>query len=120
MKIPYVIPIAVGLLCSPLSAISVACGAIIYYVLKLFVDSAPTYSAIDAKDITEKLRFLIELLLKNKAMLVVAGAFGITVVIVTHNAKLADCAEHLIRIVDGEIVEDVRQENPLSPDEVEW
>jgi len=104
MKIPYVIPIAVGLLCSPLSAISVACGAIIYYVLKLFVDSAPTYSAIDAKDITEKLRFLIELLLKNKAMLVVAGAFGITVVIVWFIRRLSIEHSWLIAIVAGAMI----------------
>ena len=104
MKIPYVIPIAVGLLCSPLSAISVACGAIIYYVLKFFVDSAPTFSAIDAKDITEKLRFLIEGLLKNKSMLVVAGAFGITVVIVWFIRRLSIEHSWLIAIVAGAMI----------------
>lgn len=104
MKIPYVIPIAVGLLCSPLSAISVACGVIIYYVLRIFVDSAPTISAIDPKDITEKLRFLIEALLKNKAMLVIAGAFGITVIVVWFIRRLSIEHAWTIAIVAGAMI----------------
>ena len=33
LKIPYVIPVAVGLLATPLAAISVACGTVVYYML---------------------------------------------------------------------------------------
>ena len=46
--------------------------------------------------------------------------YKITVILVTHNAKIADCAERLIRIADGKIVEDKYNDHPLSPDEIEW
>lgn len=82
MKMPYVIPIAVGLVCSPLSAISVAVGVIVYYVLGTIVNCAPSISAMDDKDITGKILFLMDNLLKNKAMLIIAFSFAVTVVIV--------------------------------------
>lgn len=43
-----------------------------------------------------------------------------TVIIVTHNAKIADCAERLLRISDGKIIEDKINQNPIKPEEVEW
>ena len=82
LKIPYVIPIAVGLLGSPLSAVSVACGVIIYYVLTTLTGSAPAIAAMDEKEYVEKIKFLVDALLGNKAMLVIAGAFAVTVIVV--------------------------------------
>ncbi|MBR6477303.1 MAG: hypothetical protein IKS85_02535, partial [Lachnospiraceae bacterium] len=82
MKMPYVVPIAVGLLGSPLSAISVACGVIVYYVLKTFVGCAPTLVAMDKSDIVGRVTYLMENLLKNKPMLVIAGSFAVTVIVV--------------------------------------
>ena len=82
LKIPYVIPIAVGLLCGPLSAISVASGVIIYYVLTTLVGCAPTISAMGEKEYSDKIKFMLESLLSNKSMLVIAAAFAITVLVV--------------------------------------
>ena len=43
-----------------------------------------------------------------------------TVITVTHNAKIADCASRLIRIGDGKIIEDVHNDHPKKPEEVIW
>lgn len=43
-----------------------------------------------------------------------------TVIIVTHNAKIADCAQRLIRISDGKIASDEINPNPIRPEDVEW
>lgn len=43
-----------------------------------------------------------------------------TVIIVTHNAKIADCADRLIRISDGSIIENEKNENPKRVEEIEW
>ena len=43
-----------------------------------------------------------------------------TVVIVTHNSKLADAADKLIRIKNGKIEEVVINESPLDINEIEW
>lgn len=80
LKIPYVIPIVVGLIGDPVSAVSVACGVIVYYLLTMMVGCAPTIRTMD--DYSEKLRYLIENLMENKSAVVVAASFAVTVVVV--------------------------------------
>ena len=43
-----------------------------------------------------------------------------TVILVTHNADIAKCADKVIRMKNGKIREIYRNENPLSVKEVEW
>lgn len=43
-----------------------------------------------------------------------------TIVVVTHNAKLAEVADRVIRLSDGHIVGDERVIGPRSPEEIEW
>lgn len=46
--------------------------------------------------------------------------FKTTIIIVTHNSKLADIATHLIRIKDGNIIEDKINEKKIDVDNLEW
>ncbi len=46
--------------------------------------------------------------------------FGTTVIVVTHNAKLAALADRVIRLSDGEIREDSTNDTPLKAGEIEW
>ena len=80
LKIPYAMPIVVGLVGDPVSAVSVACGVIIYYLLTMVVGCAPTLRTME--DLADKLRYLIENLLSNKSALVIAASFAVTVVVV--------------------------------------
>ncbi|MBQ7371662.1 MAG: ABC transporter ATP-binding protein [Blautia sp.] len=43
-----------------------------------------------------------------------------TVIIVTHNADIAKCADKVIRMKNGKVREIVKNEHPLSVEEVEW
>ncbi|MDE6274607.1 MAG: ATP-binding cassette domain-containing protein, partial [Clostridiales bacterium] len=43
-----------------------------------------------------------------------------TIIVVTHNAKLAQVADRVIRLSDGKIVENSVNENPLRAGEIEW
>lgn len=43
-----------------------------------------------------------------------------TVLIVTHNAAIAGMADRVLRMRDGRIVADERNENPLDPSALEW
>jgi hypothetical protein len=79
LKIPYVVPIAVGLLCVPSSAVSVGCGISVYYLLELVAESAPNIRTMGDEDALAKIRMLVENFLANKAMLVIIAAFAITV-----------------------------------------
>ena len=43
-----------------------------------------------------------------------------TVIIVTHNGALSLLADHVLRIRDGKIIEDIHNEEPRSIEEIEW
>lgn len=45
---------------------------------------------------------------------------GKTVIIVTHNSALAEMGDHLLRIRNGRIQEDRRNENPKDIKDIEW
>lgn len=45
---------------------------------------------------------------------------GKTVILVTHNADIAKCADKVIRMKNGKIKEIQRNEHPVSVREVEW
>ncbi len=45
---------------------------------------------------------------------------GRTVIIVTHNTPIAGMADRVIRMRSGRIIEITENENPLSPERVEW
>ncbi len=82
LGVPYIMPVAMGLLGGPASAVSVACGVVVYYLLLIVTENASTINTMEADDITGKIRLLIDALLDNKAMLVMAVAFAITVLVV--------------------------------------
>lgn len=82
LKIPYVMPVALGLLGGPASIISVSCGTIVYYIIKFMSDNISTFSATDAETGSLKLKIMIDGIIQNKAMLVTVIVFAITLLIV--------------------------------------
>jgi putative ABC transport system ATP-binding protein len=45
---------------------------------------------------------------------------GTTVLVITHNAAIADCADRVVRMADGLIAREWRNEGRRSPGEVAW
>ena len=45
---------------------------------------------------------------------------GMTVIIVTHNAALADMADRVIRFKSGKVIDQVRNSNPTPIEQIEW
>ena len=45
---------------------------------------------------------------------------GMTVLLVTHNAVIADMADRVIRLRDGRVVDDLVNSSPLGADQLEW
>lgn len=88
-KMPYVAPIAVGLLCGPGSLVSVGCGVAVYYLLQTIIDSAPNIRTMGEEDTLAKIRMVVESIVANKAMAVMIAAFAITVLAVYFIRRLS-------------------------------
>lgn len=82
LKIPYVMPIAAGLVCGPASMVSVGCGVGVYYLLKTVVDNFSAFSTMGDDSELEKLRLMIDGILGNREMFVMIVSFAITVLVV--------------------------------------
>ncbi len=82
MKIPYVIPISMGLVGTPASAVSVACGVMVYYMLHYVIQNATVIAAMVDEERTARFKFLIDGLLSNKEMVITIAAFAVTVILV--------------------------------------
>lgn len=104
LKVPYIMPVVMGLLGTPASAVSVGCGVVVYYLLLAVTSNAPTINTMSAADTTAKLRLLIEALMKNKAMMVMVVAFAITVVAVYMIRRMSVDYSWTIAMIAGVIL----------------
>ena len=82
LKIPFAVPIVVGLLCGPSSVVSVACGVVAYYVIHYVKTNASMIMSLDADNTISKFRYVVDGLLADKAMMVVIISFCATTIIV--------------------------------------
>ncbi len=76
---------------------------------KLLLCDEPT-GALDSKTGVSIIKLLKKINKENQT----------TVIIVTHNANIADVADRVIRIHDGKIIEDYFNEHVKDPEEIVW
>lgn len=105
LKLPYVMPVAMGLIGTPASCVSVGCGVVVYYLLQTVITNAPTINSMGAEEATAKLRLLIDGMLGNKAMLVMIAAFAITVIVVYLIRRMSVDHSWTIAMVAGIMIE---------------
>lgn len=105
LKLPYVMPVAMGLIGTPASCVSVGCGVVVYYLLQTVITNAPTINSMGAEEATAKLRLLIDGMLGNKAMLVMIAAFAITVIVVYLIRRMSVDYSWTIAMVAGVMIE---------------
>lgn len=103
LKIPYVMPIAMGLLGGPASAVSVGCGVVAYYLNYSVVANATNISTM-GDEATAKIRLMIDNAVANKEMLIVAVAFVVTTLAVYFLRRLAMEYSWTIAIVSGAVL----------------
>ena len=105
LKLPYVMPVAMGLIGTPASCVSVGCGVVVYYLLQTVITNAPTINSMGAEEATAKLRLLIDGMRGNKAMLVMIAAFAITVIVVYLIRRMSVDHSWTIAMVAGVMIE---------------
>ncbi|MCR4990980.1 MAG: hypothetical protein K6A38_08970 [Lachnospiraceae bacterium] len=107
MGIPYILPIILGLVGGPYSAVSLACGIIVAYSLKSINASAASLGAMETEDMATRFRLVIDGILDSKVMIVLIIAFAITVFVVYIIRRLPIDYSWPIAVAAGAIVDAV-------------
>ncbi|WMC91603.1 hypothetical protein [Kineothrix sp. MB12-C1] len=104
LRIPYVIPITMGLVGTPASVISVSCGVVVYYLIAYIRESSATLVSMEVEDVIVKFRYLIDGILNNEGMIVTLAAFSVTIIIVYLIRRLSIDHSWTIAIAAGALV----------------
>lgn len=109
LKIPYVVPLAMGLIGTPASMVSVGCGVIVYYMLHFVTQNGSAIAAITGDETAvkfsvAKFKFVVDGMLNNKEMAVTVMAFAITVLIVYLIRRLSIDYAWTIAMAAGAVV----------------
>ena len=105
LKIPYAIPIALGLLGGPASIVSVSFGVIISYLVEYTETNASTIMAMDSETMMTKLRFILDGLVGNEAMIFTMIAFAITLIVVYIIRRMSMDYAWTVAIISGALVD---------------
>ena len=82
LYIPYVLPVMVGLTCTPVSVIPLTFGIVVYYVLQYMMGNAGAMAGEELLDMARRLPDLLKNMTANKEMWLIAAIFAITVIVV--------------------------------------
>lgn len=105
LKIPYAIPIAMGLIGGPASIISVTFGVIISYLVEYTEMNATSITSMDSETALVKLRFIIDGLVGNKAMIITILAFAVTIILVYTIRRRSMDHAYTIAIITGSLTD---------------
>jgi hypothetical protein len=83
LKIPYVIPILMGVASAPISIIPVSCGVIVFYMFDVIRKAAEINTKSNIQDTLTLYKFVIDNLINNKLMIFTLAMF-IVVILVTY------------------------------------
>ncbi|MFA9376683.1 MAG: hypothetical protein ACERKZ_08010 [Lachnotalea sp.] len=101
LNIPYVMPIIAGLLGTPISAVPVSFGIILYYLMYCVKQNSSIINNSEASNMLQTYTYLIDNVLKNNDMLVCIVAFMATIVVVYFIRRLSVDYSWSIAIVLG-------------------
>ena len=81
INIPYVMPVATGLIRKPVSSLSVVCGTVVYYLLEGIAKNASVLASVSDNNggVTSKFNVLIGQVLGNKEMYIVVDEVKIPI-----------------------------------------
>lgn len=103
--IPYVIPLAMGLLGTPASVVSVACGVVVTGFVKHIAESATSLSSMETEEMASKFRFVVDGLIDNKEMVLMIVAFSVTLLLVYFIKRLSVDHSWTIAIATGALAD---------------
>lgn len=82
LKIPYVMPLVMGLIGSPVCAIPIACGSVLYNLLYYMKNNETMLANPETQEMASRLAYLVENILNNKGVILTILVFAVTLFVV--------------------------------------
>lgn len=105
IKLPYLVPIALGLTVGVSAAVPVGFGVIIYYIVKTASDYEAAITGQSDSNTVQKFTFIIDGFLNNKDMLLLVFVLVVTVIVVGIIRKMSIDNAWNVAIITGALVE---------------
>lgn len=86
LKIPFVIPILLGIIATPLAIIPMSCGVILYYVFQVIKTAVTMQINMTVEDILLVYTYVVDNLVNNKQMIMTVVIFAL-ILLVTYFVK---------------------------------
>lgn len=102
--IPYAVPLCMGLIGTPVSAISMVCGVAVYYIMAYISGNDAVFGTAETENAMQKFRMVIDGIMNNKEMLVAIAAFVITLLVVYTIRRLSINYAWTIAMLAGTVV----------------
>ncbi|MBQ4068100.1 MAG: ABC transporter permease [Lachnospiraceae bacterium] len=105
IKIPYIMPLVLGLIATPVSIVSMAFGIIIYFTMLYAKRNASTLTNVTDDSGINKITNFLEAILKNKEMWIMIIAFAVVILLVYFIKRLSIEHSWAIAVVVGGIAD---------------
>jgi hypothetical protein len=105
LKIPYVIPLVVGLSGTLLSIVPVCCGVCIYYIIMYLKQNAGVLAGSNVSEMAERFVLVAKSILGNQLMWVMAAAFAASILVVYLIRNLSIDYSWSIAIIAGVVTQ---------------
>lgn len=104
-RVPYVMPVAAGLLTQAYTAVSVVCGEVVFFLLKNVKENAALFSSTEEMGRRSVVTLAINLIFTDKEMYLYLAAFAAAAIVVFCVRKLSVDHARSIAIVLGIVIQ---------------
>jgi hypothetical protein len=88
LKIPYIIPILLGIIATPIAIIPTVCGVIVYFVFQIIKTAVTMQAATSIDEIVQLYTFVIDSLKNNKQMVMSIVIFALILLVVYYVRRM--------------------------------
>ncbi|MCD8217075.1 MAG: hypothetical protein LUD01_03350 [Clostridiales bacterium] len=103
--IPYVMPVASGLLEQPYTVVSVVCGEVTYFMMKHVTESSALFSSANEISTQSIITLAVTEILSDREMYLYLGAFAVAAIVVYCVRKLPVDQSYLASVAVGIVVQ---------------
>lgn len=104
LKIPYFVPILLGLFATPLAIVPVSCGVIVYYLFNIIQEATEIQINVSLEDTLQLYSYVVDNLIENKALYMTIVIFAITMFVTYFVRKLSFDYAHEIAVAAGGLI----------------